>query len=350
MSLPDTREQTATPRVSIIVPAYNVAGYLERALDSALAQTMPNFEVIVVDDGSSDATYEVACRIAARDPRVRVLRNERNIGLAATRNRAFSVARSEWIALLDGDDAWLPSRLEKMLSASGDAEVVSDDIYIVRRSSTKPDEYILRSLLQEQRVWLIKPCQLSLLDFARHDLGLVKPIIRRSFLIEHRLAYDPTLPVEDFSFSFEILALGARWLQLPLGYYLYTSDRESAICADYRALWQGTIDTTKILLNHPAVAGDPALAAALGQRIKNARGILGFNTFRDMLRQRRFTEIAHLLLEQPSDIASTAKFITRRLHLRLTRKPVLTYSTEDLHKIDKAVTALSVSIRKPTTM
>jgi hypothetical protein len=69
-----------------------------------------------------------------------------------------------------------------------------------------------------------------------------------------------------------------------------------------------------------------------------------------MLRQRRFTELAHLLLEQPSDIAPTTKFIARRLHLRLTRKPVLSYSTEDLHKIDEAVSALSVRIRKLTTV
>src|SRR5215217_3734904 len=104
------------PRVSVIVPAYNAAGYLERALASALAQTMPDLEVIVVDDASSDTTFEVACKIAARASRVRVLRNERNSGENASRNRAISTARGEWIALLDADDEWLPERLERMLA------------------------------------------------------------------------------------------------------------------------------------------------------------------------------------------------------------------------------------------
>ncbi len=120
--------KVSAPRVSVIVPAYNVAGYLERALGSALVQTMPDLEVIVVDDASGDATFEVAHRISVRDPRVRVLRNKRNCGPSASRNRAIGAARGEWIALLDGDDAWLPERLERMTAYADKADVISDDI------------------------------------------------------------------------------------------------------------------------------------------------------------------------------------------------------------------------------
>src|SRR5918998_3254804 len=86
-----------TPRVSVVIPAFNVAGCLERALDSALNQTIPDLEILVVDDGSSDATLEVACRVAARDSRIRVMRNERNLGIGASRNRAFNEAQGEWL-------------------------------------------------------------------------------------------------------------------------------------------------------------------------------------------------------------------------------------------------------------
>src|SRR5919107_444260 len=132
----DTPSNTATPYVSVIVPAYNVAGYLERALDSALAQTMSDLEVIVVDDASSDTTFEVASSVAARDARVRLLRNENNRGPSASRNRAMHAARGEWIALLDGDDAWRPERLERMMAYAINADVISDDVYVVARSRT----------------------------------------------------------------------------------------------------------------------------------------------------------------------------------------------------------------------
>src|SRR3712207_2156595 len=102
-------------RVSVIIPAYNAADYLVRALDSALVQTMPNLEVIVVDDASSDATLELARNTAAHDPRVRLLHNEHNQGLARSRNRAMRVSRGEWVALLDSGDESSAERLEQML-------------------------------------------------------------------------------------------------------------------------------------------------------------------------------------------------------------------------------------------
>lgn len=101
-----------TPLVSVIIPAYNCAGYLLRALDSVVAQTYPadRFEVFVVDDGSSDDTREVAAAYAQRDRRVRLL-TQANAGPAAARNRGIVAARGKLVAFLDADDTWAPTKL-----------------------------------------------------------------------------------------------------------------------------------------------------------------------------------------------------------------------------------------------
>ena len=305
------------PRVSVIVPAYNAAGYLERALDSALVQTMSDLEVIVVDDASSDATFEVACKIAARSPRVRVLRNERNSGENASRNRAISAARGEWIALLDADDEWLPERLERMLALADEADVISDDVYIVEGSFIKSDEPVLWSLVQRQGLTATETCQLSLLDFARYDLGLLQPLIRRSFLKRYGLAYDPTVRyAEDFLLFFEILALGARWLQLPHAYYLYHKNVGS-LSTNKREFWQSVVESTQALFNHPAVAENPALAAALEHRIQEARAQLVFRTAWNNLCRRNFAELARQMYNQPSSFPLILSFVVERLYLRI---------------------------------
>lgn len=100
--------------VSVIVPAFNSGPYIGRTLESVLAQTHRNIEVIVVDDGSEDDTADVVRRFAARDKRVRLIQQE-NQGVAAARNRAIEHSRGEWIAPLDADDLWHPRNLEKKL-------------------------------------------------------------------------------------------------------------------------------------------------------------------------------------------------------------------------------------------
>lgn len=95
------------PLVSIIVPAYDCAHFLPDALDSILAQQYPNMEVIVVDDGSSDGSAEIA---EAYGSPVKVVR-QKNQGPAAARNRGVRESRGEYLAFLDGDDAWLPGKL-----------------------------------------------------------------------------------------------------------------------------------------------------------------------------------------------------------------------------------------------
>lgn len=101
-------------KVSVVVPAFNQAAYLREALVSALQQTMADLEIIVVDDGSTDATRQVCA--ALRDVRLRYIYqdNDRTMGCGA-RNHAMLEARGEWIALLDQDDRWAPDKLEKQL-------------------------------------------------------------------------------------------------------------------------------------------------------------------------------------------------------------------------------------------
>lgn len=97
-----------TPRVSVIIPAYNAAATIYDTIASVLAQTFTDFEVIVVDDGSTDRTAELA--VSTGDPRIRLIGTE-NGGVSRARNRGISEARGELIAFLDADDIWLPRKL-----------------------------------------------------------------------------------------------------------------------------------------------------------------------------------------------------------------------------------------------
>ncbi|MDH4229816.1 MAG: glycosyltransferase [Nitrospirota bacterium] len=103
-----------TPTVSVVIPAYNRAHTLGRALDSVLAQTFGDFELIVVDDASTDDTVRVA--EATGDPRVRVLRHETNRRAAAARNTGIRAARGKYVAFLDSDDEWLPEKLHRQVA------------------------------------------------------------------------------------------------------------------------------------------------------------------------------------------------------------------------------------------
>ncbi|MFL6278621.1 MAG: glycosyltransferase family 2 protein [Vicinamibacterales bacterium] len=103
------------PTVSVIMPAYNVAPYLPDAIESVLSQTFRDLELIIVDDGSPDSTFDIASDFARRDSRVRVLR-QKNRGISSARNHAMRVALGSLFAILDSDDMWSPSYLERQLA------------------------------------------------------------------------------------------------------------------------------------------------------------------------------------------------------------------------------------------
>jgi len=104
------------PLVSVIINAYNAAPYFAECLDSVLDQTIEDFEVIIVNDASTDGTGQMAEDYARRDPRVRVLHNEHNLGIPATINISLEHSRGEYVAKMDADDVTMPDRLEKQVA------------------------------------------------------------------------------------------------------------------------------------------------------------------------------------------------------------------------------------------
>jgi glycosyltransferase involved in cell wall biosynthesis len=111
----DTGAIAALPLVSVIVPVFNGEAFIEGALDSALGQTYPRIEVIVVDDGSQDRTRAVVEARAAREPRVRLI-CQTNSGVAAARNRAIEHASGDFVAPLDADDVWDSTKIERQVA------------------------------------------------------------------------------------------------------------------------------------------------------------------------------------------------------------------------------------------
>jgi glycosyltransferase involved in cell wall biosynthesis len=146
----------STPHVSVIMAAYNEELFLGQAVESVLAQSFADFELIITDDGSTDATPNLARELAERDERVRVLRGEHNQGKPFALNRALAVRRGELIAWLDGDDVMLPGKLARQVrvlednaDAAGcthDAEMFqSEDGRVIDRFSHAANGGALRS-------------------------------------------------------------------------------------------------------------------------------------------------------------------------------------------------------------
>lgn len=101
--------------VSIIMPSYNTARFIKETVDSVLAQSYTNWELLIVDDCSTDNTDDVVAQFSD-DPRIKYIKNSKNSGAAESRNRALREAKGKWIAFLDSDDLWEPDKLKKQIA------------------------------------------------------------------------------------------------------------------------------------------------------------------------------------------------------------------------------------------
>ena len=153
--------QGTTPLVSVIMPAYNSEQYIAEAIQSVLSQSIPQWELLVVDDCSTDSTRRIIEELAGKDARIQLICNEENMGVARTRNRGISLGRGKYIALLDSDDYWKPRFLEKMIARAeqSGADIVYCSYELVDEQGKKLcndfivppettfEEYIVRSVI-----------------------------------------------------------------------------------------------------------------------------------------------------------------------------------------------------------
>ncbi|WP_278686731.1 glycosyltransferase family 2 protein [Alistipes finegoldii] len=108
--------QEQTPLISVIMPLYNAERFVGESIENVLRQTVGDFELIVIDDASTDASAEIARAYAAKDDRIVLMHNELNSGAARTRNRALDAARGKFITFMDADDLCSPERFAKQLA------------------------------------------------------------------------------------------------------------------------------------------------------------------------------------------------------------------------------------------
>ncbi|MBN2584459.1 MAG: glycosyltransferase [Planctomycetes bacterium] len=135
---------SGTPAVSVIIPVYNGERFLRQTIDSVLAQTFRDFEVVVVDDGSSDSSRAI---LDGYGDRLRVF-GQTNCGAPSARNRAIGEARGEWIAFLDHDDTWEPDKLEVQMAAArpdddllhAEARVIDGSDAVIKPAFSHPDD------------------------------------------------------------------------------------------------------------------------------------------------------------------------------------------------------------------
>lgn len=234
--------------ISVIIPAYNCAAYIACAVRSVLTQTEQRFEIVIIDDASSDTTLEIIREF--HEPCIRLYVNTHNQGPSYTRNRAIQLARGQWIALLDADDWYAPERLEILLKAAEqcEADMVADNLYLVpaalgaeamidRQPGAKGRPRAMRQLFSDKMKQGL-PRQLTAAEFIRGNipgtnspsLGLVKPFIRREFLLRHGLSYDQDIKLgEDTVFYLSCLARGARFTFVPEPCYFSLEDRVGSL-------------------------------------------------------------------------------------------------------------------------
>lgn len=232
-------EGSACPAASIIISVHDGEQFIIRAVDSALAQTLGDIEVIVVDDASTDRTPDLIARAALRDARVKPLLLTRNLGPSAARNRGLDIARGRWVAILDADDWFLPGRLATLIAraeAAG-ADLISDDLLLHDEEADAPAgpmfgaEPLPPVIDAAAFVWgnLPDPRQ------PRRGLGFLKPLMRRDFLERQGLRYPESMRfAEDYAFYLAALMAGGRWIAAREAGYVYAV-RGASLTATHRA-------------------------------------------------------------------------------------------------------------------
>ena len=235
------------PRVSVIIPSYNCARYLGRAIDSANAQTYKDYEILVVDDGSTDDTKDVAMQYG----RKLTYLYQQNRGVSAARNHAISKASGELLAYLDADDMWYPEKLERQvafLDAHQECGMVHGEMSVINEQ----DEILHLRFYEETKRDVPQGYCVPKLLMRCHIQTLT--VVERRSSFDRVGVFDDRLPiVQDYLHWIMIAAEGQAvgYLAEPLGKYRW---RTGSLIGNYPRLLEDYVRIFDILLREKPIA------------------------------------------------------------------------------------------------
>jgi succinoglycan biosynthesis protein ExoO len=310
---------TVAPLVSVVMPACNAARTIGEAIRSVLDQSQPDLELIVCDDVSADDTVRLAQ--AFDDPRVRVIRNERNLGPGPTRDRAIEASRGEWIAVIDADDVWVPGRLARLLDAagSGPPRMVFDDIQMCHDS---PYGLVPWRRLRGARAFGAvggRAIDVPIGRFIADERLLIKPIIPTRAIHANGLRHgERRFPADIVEIVVKLAALGLplRYVPEPLYLYRITPNSVTAVARDHTLMRQWLTECS-------AYAGfDAAARAAFSRKIAQLEDHETLRAMEQALGRRDLRQAWIALVRRPRCLLRVPRLLLRRfgyeLHRRLT--------------------------------
>ena len=219
--------------LSVIIPVYNVAPYLQKCLDSVLIQRCNEMEIILVDDGSTDRSGSICDDYVARDSRVRVI-HQSNAGSGEARNMCISVARGEYLTFLDSDDWWGLDYVPAMLSAMEDADIaVCDLVFVDTDEYGKKSERISAIRLPEGRAVMVSD-DLDIINKARTYLcGKIfkAELFRRSGLRQE------TMAINDLQLVCPLVAMSDKIRRVAKPLYYYLRGRDGNTVTSFKAMF-----------------------------------------------------------------------------------------------------------------
>lgn len=205
------------PMVSVVLPTYNRAALLPAAVDSILNQTYQNFELIIIENGSTDNTMDLLNAYRKKDKRIKIINNKTNRGISYARNAGNKIARGKYIAIMDSDDISLPDRLEKQIA------FMEKNPDIAAASSWKKE-------LDSGIVWTRTTDEQEMI-FAMHFnniMGHPETIMRRDFLTQHNIRYNEQLISSvDYDLFKQIIFAGGKIARQPVTILLYRMHMEN---------------------------------------------------------------------------------------------------------------------------
>ena len=224
-------ESIIRTKISIIVPVYNVEKYLEECIGSILNQTFDDFEVLLINDSSTDHSRDICIEYAKKDERIRLLDNKENIGQALRRNQGINEAKGDYITFIDSDDFIDNNYLMTLLSAAENtnSEVVSMGHIEYIKKQESEQYYSSREInIVNNAVYITDDKKQRMELMCNWSLILVPwgKLYKRDFLLSYRLRFEDIIS-EDILFGFAVLYAADRYLLLPDSLYYYRQNPDS---------------------------------------------------------------------------------------------------------------------------